>query len=337
MAASPPRPAPRRASAKACCGWRWGSRPSPICRPTLSGAWGNASRIALLAAVYFAAAQLALRFAIQPGYAAAIWPASGIALAATLVFGARIWPGVWIGSFLANVPVEGAWLEAGVIATGSSLQALAIAALIRRSIGVPYRFTSVRPVVVFVTLAALGATISPTLALLALSQARELGGAELLRNWWTWWQGDATGIILVTPFMLSWASGGPRIAWSRERVIEALVLAALLMLALQLVFNQGVGEVAPHATTFLIVPFVVWAALRFGQRGVTTAVVAVCAIALWYTLHEQAGPFAATPPNETLLLLLLFMATLVFTGLVLCAVMSQLEEALSERTEDLTA
>ena len=303
----------------------------------MSGAWGNASRIALLAAVYFAAAQLALQLAIRPGYAAAIWPASGIALAALLVFGERLWPGVWLGSFIANIWVEGAWLEAGVIATGSTLQALALAALIRRSIGVPYRFTTVRQVVAFVTMAALGATLSASFALPALSYGRSLGGLELFRNWWTWWQGDATGIIVMTPFLLSWAGRGARIAWSRERVVEALLLGALLALALQLVFNQGLGEAAPHATTFLVVPFVVWAALRFGQRGVTTAVVAVCAAALWYTLHQQAGPFAALPPNETLLLLLLFVATLVFTGLVLSAVMCQLEAVLSERTEDLTA
>src|SRR5687767_11069041 len=231
MAASPPRRAPRRASARACCAWRWGWRPSPICRPTLSGAWGNASRIALLAAVYFAAAQLALQLAIRPGYAAAIWPASGIALAAALVFGARIWPGIWLGSFFANISVEGAWFDAGVIATGSSLQALVLAAIIRRSIGVPYRFASVRQVVKFVTYSALGSTISASLALLALSHGRELEALVLFRNWWTWWQGDATGVILVTPLLLSWAPQGRRIAWSREKIIEALLLSGLLFLA----------------------------------------------------------------------------------------------------------
>ena len=302
----------------------------------MSGAWGTASRIALLAAVYFAAAKLALQFAIQPGYAAAIWPASGIAVAATLVFGARIWPGIWLGSFLANVTVQGAWLDALVIATGSSLQAVALAALIRASMGVPYSFRMVRHVVLFVTLSALGATISATIALAVLGYGRDLGGVELLRNWWTWWQGDATGIILVTPLLLTWAPGGPRIGWSRRKALEAVVLAALLLIAAQLVFDQGVGESAPHATTFLIVPFVAWAALRFGQRGVTAAALAVCAVALYYTLQRHAGPFAASAPNERLLLLLLFVSTVVFTGLVLAAVTSQLEEALSERTENLT-
>jgi PAS domain S-box-containing protein len=301
----------------------------------LSGAWGTASRIALLAAVYFAAARLALQFAIQPGYAAAIWPASGIAVAALLVFGARLWPAIWLGSFVANLSVEGAWLDAAVIASGSSVQAVVLAALIRSTIGVPHRFRMVRHVVLFVTLSALGATISASVALPVLSYGRALDGVELLRNWWTWWQGDATGIILVTPLLLTWAPAGPRIGWTRRKALEAAVLAVLLLSAAQLVFDQGVGESAPHATTFLIVPFIAWAALRFGQRGVTAAALAVCAVALHYTLR-QAGPFAASAPNETLLLLLLFVSTVVFTGLVLAALTSQLEEALSERTEHLT-
>jgi signal transduction histidine kinase len=98
----------------------------------------------------------------------------------------------------------------------------------------------------------------------------------------------------------------------------------LLLGATQIVFH-GSG-----ARTFLVVPFIVWAAFRFGQRGMTTAVAAVCAMALWYTLAIKRGPFASEPMHESLLLLLLFVSTLVFTGLVLCAVLRQLERAIDE-------
>src|SRR5207253_7197236 len=90
------------------------------------------ARVVLLAAVYFAAAKLSLLVAIPPGYATAIWPPSGIALAALLLWGNLLWPGVWLGSFAANLTVEGALLASTVIATGSSLQAFAIATLVRR-------------------------------------------------------------------------------------------------------------------------------------------------------------------------------------------------------------
>ena len=87
-------------------------------------------------------------------------------------------------------------------------------------------------------------------------------------------------------------------------------------------------------------PFIVWAAFRFGQRGVTTVVAVVCAMALWYTLGGQRGTVAGPPLHEALLLLLLFVATLVFTGLVLSAVLNRLDRAMIElesRVRDRTA
>src|ERR1700694_1070700 len=123
----------------------------------------------MLAGVYCALAKLALAVAIPPGYATPIWPSSGIALAALLVFGRRAGPGVWIGSLLANLPVETSLFAAATIASGSALQAVVTAALVRRQLGVPYRFMQVQQVVKFVALTALGASIAPTIALLPLS------------------------------------------------------------------------------------------------------------------------------------------------------------------------
>src|SRR5881394_4393780 len=92
---------------------------------------------ALIAAVYFIAAKLSLPLAIPPGYATAVWPPSGIALAAVLVLGPSVWPGIWLGAALVNGTVEASWLAAAIIATGNTLEALVGAALIRRDIGVP--------------------------------------------------------------------------------------------------------------------------------------------------------------------------------------------------------
>jgi PAS domain S-box-containing protein len=292
--------------------------------------WASLAQAALLAAAYFAAAKLALLVAIPPGYASAVWPASGIAAAALLLAGSRLWPGVWIGSFAANITIEGSLVASGLIATGSTLQAVAAAELIRRYIGVPQRFGSADQVLKFVGLAALVATIAPTLALLPLALKHAMPGVELFRNWLTWWQGDATGMILVTPLILSWAAPG-RVRWTRARTAEGLALAAALMFVTHAVFSVGpAGGGTAYATTFLIVPFVIWAAFRFGQREVTSAITAICAIALWYTLRRESGPFALGPRDTALVLLLLFVVTMAFTGLILCALLGQLEEALSE-------
>ncbi len=278
------------------------------------------AQAALLAAIYFGAARFALLLAIPPGYATALWPPSGIALAALLILGPRLWPGVWIGSVLANLSIDASIAAAMIIATGSTLQALV--ALLRRHVGIPYRFRHVQQVVKFVALSALGATIAPTVALIPLSLSYPLPGADLFANWRTWWQGDTSGILIFTPLILSWSVRGT-VQWTPRRVLEGLLLAALLLAATHVAFSGGFGR------TFVIVPLIVWAAFRFGQREVTTAIAVVCALALWYTLSDESGPFATATRNESLLLLLAFISTVVFTGLVLCAVLSELNRAMS--------
>jgi PAS domain S-box-containing protein len=282
----------------------------------------RAFQVALLAAAYFAAAKVSLLVAIPPGYATAVWPPSGIALAALLLWRRSLWPGIWIGSFAANLTIEGAWLAAAVIATGSSLQAYAIATLMRRQMGVPRRFERVRDVAIFVGVVVSGAVIAPTLALLPLATLYPLPAMELVANWWTWWQGDACGMLLITPLVLTWSA--PGMTWTREKLLELIAFAALLLAAGDFVFTGSVGR------TFVMVPFIVWAAFRFGQREVTTTSAVICAMALWYTLGRFTGPFAEVPSNESLLLLLVFVSTVVATGLMLCALLAQLRAAHEE-------
>ena len=282
----------------------------------------RAAQVLLLAAVYFAAAKVSLLVAIPPGYATAIWPPSGIALAALLLWGNRLWPGIWIGSFAANLTVEGAVLASAIIATGSSLQAFAIATLVRRHLGVPRRFLRVGAVLSFVGLAAGGAVIAPTVALLPLATIYPMQVPDLASNWWTWWQGDACGMLIFTPLIVSWTE--PGIRWPARKVTEGVIFAVLLLLAGEIVFTAGFGR------TFVMMPFIVWAAFRFGQREVTTTSAAICAMALWYTLRRQTGPWADLPLNEMLLLLLVFVSTVVVTGLMLSAVLAQLRTAREE-------
>ena len=282
--------------------------------------WLQAGQVFLVAAAYFAAAKVSLAVAIPPGYATPIWPPSGIALAALLLGGNRLWPGVWIGSLAANLTIEGRVLFSLVIATGSALQAFAVATLVRGQLGVPKRFDRVREVLTFVGLVAGGAIIAPTVALLPLATIYPLDTADLAWNWWTWWQGDACGMLIFTPLILSWTA--PGIVWTARRALEAVVFLVLLYAAAEIVFSADFGR------SFILLPFIVWAAFRFDQREVTTASALICGMALWYTLRGQSGPFASRPLNESLLLLLVFVSTVVVTGLMLCAVLSQLRAAM---------
>src|SRR5438034_4082468 len=162
------------------------------------------AKVVLLAAVYFSAAKLALLAAIPPGYATAVWPPSGIALAAVLLLGNRVWPGVWLGATLVNLTVNSSLTAALLMGTGNTLEALAGAALVRRYLGVPRNFERGEDVIEFVAIAALSSTIAASVAAAPLALVHSLPSQALLSNWWTWWQGDVMGIVIVAPLILSW-------------------------------------------------------------------------------------------------------------------------------------
>ena len=276
-------------------------------------------RVILLAAIYFAAAKLSLLLAIPPGYATPVWPPSGIALAAVLLFGNRIWPGVWLGAAAANLTVETSIVTAISIGTGNTLEALAGAMMIRRFIGAPHRFERGEDVVTFVAAAALSATVGATIGLIPVSLVHPMSWDTAFSNWWTWWQGDLSGIIIFAPLILTW-SVRQDVVWSVARTVELAAFAVLLAITAQLAFADGAVAVAGSPLRFLILPFIIWAAFRFSQRELTTAIAVVSAIAFWDMLHR---PGSAASLNDALLVLLAFTSTMVVTGLVLSAVVSE--------------
>jgi diguanylate cyclase (GGDEF)-like protein len=301
--------------------WRWtvdfaarGARALAFDRPV-----PYLAKVVLLAAVYFSAAKLALLAAIPPGYATAVWPPSGIALASVLLLGSRIWPGIWLGASLVNVTVQSSFVAATLMGAGNTLEALAGAALVRAFIGLPGAFRHGEDVVKFVVIAAASATIAATVAAAPLAFVHSLQLPELLWNWWTWWQGDTVGIIVVAPLVLAWAVR-THPAWTPRKIAEGSLLVCLLSGVMYAIFGAGMASYVPSLPlTFAILPFIIWAAFRFRQREVATVNALVCAMAVWFTL-EGSGPFAQGSLNESLLLLLAFLCTVVTTGLVLNAV-----------------
>ena len=281
-----------------------------------------ARKLIFLAAAYFAAAKLALLVAIPPGYATAVWPLSGIALAAVLLLGNRMWPAIWLGATLVNVTVKSSLLAAVLIGTSFTLEALAGAALVRTFLGVHRSFQRGEDVVKFAAIAALSAAIAATVAVVPLMFVDALSSPDLLWNWWTWWQGNATGIILVAPLVLSW-SARDKEAWSKSRILEAASLALALLVCSHSIFSGGFLPAYPYS----LLPFIIWAAFRFRQREVATLNAAVCAMAVWFTI-EGRGPFAGTTLNASLLELLVFLSIVVTTGLMINAVVGERKQAL---------
>jgi diguanylate cyclase (GGDEF)-like protein/PAS domain S-box-containing protein len=196
--------------------------------------------IALVTAAYFISGRLGLLLAIPPGYATAVWPASGIALACVLVAGSRVWPGIWLGSFLINIwtaldrSAPSALLHSillpGVIACGGVVQALAGGALIRRFVGyrniLEQEFDVIRLLALGGPLACL---LAPTIGVASLWLAGQIDAGAMLFSWWTWWVGDTIGVLVFTPVMLVWTVRPYRL-WLRQQLSVTVPLLSLFTL-----------------------------------------------------------------------------------------------------------
>jgi diguanylate cyclase (GGDEF)-like protein len=278
-------------------------------------------QVGLIAGVYFVAARMSLGLAIPPGYATPVWPPSGIALAATLLLGGRIWPGVWIGAALVNLTVEGSLITAALVATGNTLEALVGGALIRRYVGIPRHFERSEDVVKFIVLCALSPAIAATVALIPLGFGHGLSWREILSNWWTWWEGDVAGIIVITPLILSW-SVRDAVAWPPQKKLELTYFGLLLLVSAAAILVVDSRYFAPFSLTFVSLPFIIWAAFRFGQREVATTTAVVCSVAIWYTVAHP-DLLGSGSVNEWLLMLLTFICMVVVTGLTLVTVVGE--------------
>jgi CHASE1-domain containing sensor protein len=196
----------------------------------------------IVAAAYAVAGWLGLWLAIPPGYATAIWPASGIALAGVLMGGARVWPGIWLGSFVVNIGTAldtsnaSALLASAAIPTsigvGATLQALLGAALVRRYVGFPSALTRANEMGAFLLLGGpVSCLINATVVITTLAVSGQIPWALFAITWGTWWVGDTLGVVIVTTLVLSWLAE-PRAIWRHRRLSVALPLMGALALAI---------------------------------------------------------------------------------------------------------
>jgi len=278
--------------------------------------WRYAAKVVGVAAAYYGAAKLGLDLAFETTSVTAVWPPTGIALAAVVLWGYRIWPGVALGALLANgwtgVPL---YAVLG-ITVGNTLEALAGAYLLRRFGGFRPSLERVRDVVALVVLAgAVSTAISATFGVTSLLLADEISGSGFGSVWRTWWLGDLGGDLVVAPALLVAATHWP---FNRApgRPLEAAGMVSVLVGISLLVFSTSTLLI------YLIFPPLIWAALRFWQPGAAAASLLVAGVAIPFTQNGM-GPFMSNPPDERLLLAQTFVGVAGITALVLAAVITE--------------
>ena len=271
--------------------------------------------LAALAALYVLAGKLGLHFAFVHASATAVWPPTGIALAAFLLFGPRVWPAVAVGAFLVNVTTAGSVATSLGVAAGNTLEGLLSAWLVNRFAHGRYAFERAQDIFAFVVAVVPGALVSATMGVASLA----LGGYALWAGlgpiWATWWLGDITGALIVAPPLLLWADR--RSSLLLRHPVEAACLLLSIALGGCAVFG-GLSPLGPgHPLAILCLPPLVWAAFRFGRRAAATAILLLSGIALYGTV-KGFGPFAVAPA-DSLLMLQTFLATMAVMTLTMAA------------------
>ena len=287
----------------------------------------NLAAMAILAVVYFVAGKLGLSLAFVHPSSTAVWPPAGIALAAFLIFGYRVWPAILLGAFFVNLTTAGSLATSIVIAAGNTLEGLLGAYLVNRFANGLKAFERALDTLKFAILAAmLSTTLAATVGVGSLALAGFADWARFRSIWTTWLLGDAVGDVLIAPVLILWCAP-VRMRWTVAKSFELAALVMGLVMAGQVVFG-GLFYSVPsnYPLEYLCIPFLIWAAFRFSQRETATATLVLAGVALWGTLRGF-GPFVRTTVNESLLLLQAFMGIVAVMTVALGAVLAERQRA----------
>ena len=292
------------------------------------------AQIAIVFAVQFAAGKLGDALAINSGGIGPVWPASGIALAALLLFGYQVWPGVVAGAFLLAFLSPIPHIAAAVYAAGTTLAALTGMFLLRRVVNFCTSLSRLRDALGLIVFGAFGSSlVSASIGVSLLYTTHVRGWSGFGSAWLIYWLGDSMGVLLVTPLVLTF----PNLLRIRPRVRIAEFTALLLFVTVACFIVFGDLPLIPvrlHVLAFAVLPFVMWAAIRFGVSGATLSTFFVAAIATVATVLGS-GPFAKNSPFTNAVLLDVFFAVLSVSGMTLAAVIAEREEAEREREQSI--
>jgi integral membrane sensor domain MASE1 len=270
--------------------------------------------MAVVAAAYFGAAKLGLALAFATPSVTAIWPPTGIALAALILGGRRLWPGVAAGAFLANVTTDVPLYTTLGITVGNTLEAI-VGVLLLERFGFDPALRRIRDILALFALAGVASTmIAATIGVASLAVGDELNESAAA-VWRIWWLGDMGGDLLVAPFILVAVTHWPY----REVIghpLEAGLLFCLLIGVSLVAFGTGA------ALAYLVFPVLMWLAFRFWQPGATAGALIVAVIVVAYTADGQ-GQFVEPSEDDSLLLAQTFAGVVGLTALIMATITSE--------------
>ncbi|HEY0741799.1 MAG TPA: MASE1 domain-containing protein [Chryseosolibacter sp.] len=283
-------------------------------------------KIVGVAFIFYASAYLghALMFATTTQIS--MWPPSGIAFALMILLGRQAWPGVTIGSLLANLMAYWNEVELGVqslvllslmIAMANTIQVLIGNLLMKRWIGSDYPFTTTRNTFRFLFVTLSMCSVGAAIATSGLVVNGVINPTDFLATMLQWWVGNVTGILLFTPFILaiSYFAGT---TMRRENIIQLGGIAAVIVALAFLVKIDYTNPTVARAVPFLLIPVLLWLAFRF-ELAVAMSFVLLIALSSIFISVRGYGPFWLDDPSHSIILLQVFITVISVSTIVLSA------------------
>lgn len=287
-----------------------------------------------VALLYYLSARVGYFFAFENTTALPAWPPSGIAFALIILLGRSSWPGIIIGSLIANVmaywnnpglPAQTIITISSLIAAGHTIEAVAGNYLVKKWIKDDYPFRTAKNAFrfLFVTLSMcmLGAGIGS----FSLFFNDALLSEKVLRTGFSWWVGNVVGILLFTPILLASAKK-IGLKFSSEKAMEIGIFLLLLLGIYLLLQVEYLRPTLERALPFLVLPFLLWLAFRFELIVAMAGVLVASLIAIYITIIG-AGPFALSDPYNSMLLLQIFIGVISISTIILSATVKERGDA----------
>jgi PAS domain S-box-containing protein len=281
-----------------------------------------AFRLAVVFLLYLGAGKLGLAVPFTSANVSPVWPAAGIAVAAVLLWGLEVAPAIALAAFLVNFFSTIPTTAAVCIGLGNALSAVSAGYLLAKFPDFEVSLPRLKDVWRFVLMAAVVATtVAATIGVTALTLTHTKAWSGYGSAWRIWWLGDAMGVLVVAPLILA---GRELLRVCRGwRALELAAVSGAVLVTSLIIFGRW-AVVRDDVLAFVVFPFVVWAALRFGVAGAALMSLVTASVAVWGTARGL-GPFVNHAPLHNAVLLQVFIAVTSLTGLMLAAMINERE------------
>lgn len=289
-----------------------------------------ALRILLVAVVYFITARLGLILELGNTNASPVWPPSGIAFASLLLLGIETWPGITIGALAVNILVfyenkatgtSSLVISSLAICIGNTLESASGYYLLKR-----FNATSIlsraKDFSFFFITALFMCIISATIGTSAVTFDKIITWHTYGTVWFTWWMGDVSGVIVLTPMLLSWGTTRTLGKMDRMQAMQIALLFLVLGTYLAAVFGDLLPLGLNKAKIFFIFFILIWCAFRMNQWQSSLVVLVLSAFSIWSTISNH-GPFIESTQNSSFISLQVFLCIASITMMFLSTTLQE--------------